>query len=250
MHKDMNRLHELQQIDTAIAELQRELRGLDDGTALRGRLGEAKAELERRQGALHDNSAVQSKKEAELEKADGKRKALMAKAYGGTIGNPKELETLEKEIASLGRTKDRIETELLELFDAVDGQSKAAREQEALVASLQSRLEQTVATHEAEQARLNGEIDRLNEERDGVAATVQAASLQTYDRLRERLANLAVAVTDGHICTACRMNIPIVRINHLIEGSDFEKCESCLRLLWIDREPDDTDADDSAGAAE
>jgi predicted nucleic acid-binding Zn-ribbon protein len=247
MHQDMDRLHELQEIDTAIGELQRELRGLDDGTALRTRLAEAETELAARKTVLHDNSAVQSKKEAELEKADEKRKALMAKAYGGTIANPKELETLEKEIASLGRTKDRIENELLELFDAVDAAGRAATDQQALTASLKTELDRTVATFEGERTRLTGEIAGLSQERAGVAETVQPASLQTYDRLRERLANLAVAVTDGHICTACRMNIPIVRIKHLIEGRDFERCESCLRLLWIECEPDDTDADDSAG---
>jgi len=250
MHRDMDRLHELQEIDTAIAELRRDLHGLDDGTALRGRLAEAEAELQSRQSTLHDGSALQGKREAELEKADDKRKALMAKAYGGTIANPKELETLEKEIASLGRTKDRIETELLDIFDTVDAASQAVQEQAALVAALKSDLAGTVATYESERARLERGIAELNEERVGVAATVGAASLQTYDRLRERLANLAVAVTDGHICTACRMNIPIVRIKHLIEGSDFEKCESCLRLLWIERDPDDTDADDTPRAAE
>ncbi|MBM3147618.1 MAG: hypothetical protein FJ000_06950, partial [Actinobacteria bacterium] len=206
--------------------------------------------LQTRQTTLHDGGAIQGKKEAELEKAEDKRKALMAKAYGGTIANPKELETLEKEIASLGRTKDRIETELLELFDIVDGASRAVQEHEGLVAGLKSELARTVETYESERARLNGEIEGLAGERAELAGAVGAASLQTYDRLRERLGNLAVAVTDGHICTACRMNIPIVRIKHLIEGSDFEKCESCLRLLWIERDPDDTDAEDSAGAAE
>ncbi len=250
MHKDMDRLHELQETDTAIAELQRELRGLDDGTRLRERAEAAEAELLRRRGELHDHGAVQSKKEAELEKAEEKRKALMAKAYGGTIANPKELETLEKEIASLGRTKDRIENELLELFDTVDSQTRAVKEQEALVASLRAELTRTVEVCEAERTRLNEAIRELTEERDGIVATVAPASLHTYDRLRERAGNLAVAVTDGHLCTACRVNIPIVRINRLLEGSDFEKCESCMRLLWIQREPDDTEADDSPSASE
>lgn len=249
MHKDMDRLHELQEIDTAIAELQGDLRRLDDGTALRERLAAAREELGRRHSVHHDNHAVYSKKEAELEKADEKRKALMCKAYGGTISNPKELETLEKEIASLGRTKDRLETELLALFDTVDRENQAVKEQEALVASLEGQLAETLATFERERERLSGEITNLQQQRAGVSGSVEPASLQTYERLRERPGNLGVAVIDGRMCTVCRVNLPIVQIARLRQGTDFEKCESCMRLLWIASEPN-TDADDSAGAAD
>jgi len=249
MHKDMDRLHELQEIDSAIGELQRELRGLDDGSGLRARLEGEREELARRRSAHHDNHTVQSKKEAELEKADEKRKALMSKAYGGTISNPKELETLEKEIASLGRTKDRLETELLALFDTVDRENQSVKEQEALVGSLERELAETVATFEGERERLNGEIAGLQQERAEVSGSVQPASLQTYERLRERAGHLAVSVIEGRVCTACRVNLPIVQIARLTQGTEFEKCESCMRLLWIASEPD-TDADDSASAAD
>jgi predicted nucleic acid-binding Zn-ribbon protein len=249
MHKDMNRLHELQQIDTAISELQADLRALDDGSALRERVAAAEQELERRRGSHHDNHAVQSKKEAELEKADGKRKALMAKAYGGTIANPKELETLEKEIAALGRTKDRLENELLELFDTVDAENQAVREQEKLIDQLKAELGRVVETYEAERTRLAGEVETLRQEREQVSASVAPESLETYERIRGRSGHLGVAVIQGRVCTACRVNLPIVQIARLIEGRDFERCESCMRLLWIEREPD-TDADDSTSAAE
>jgi len=249
MHRDMDRLHELQEIDTAIGELQGELRRLDDGSALRERLAGAREELERRRSVHQDNHAVQSKKEAELEKADEKRKALMGKAYGGTISNPKELETLEKEIASLGRTKDRLETELLALFDTVDRENRSVQEQDALVASLERELAETVATFERERERLNSEIASLQKERAEVSGSVQPSSLQTYERLRGRAGNLAVAVIDGRVCTACRVNLPIVQIARLTQGTEFEKCESCMRLLWIESEPD-TDADDSASPVE
>ncbi|MGQ9731386.1 MAG: hypothetical protein ACUVX8_08935, partial [Candidatus Zipacnadales bacterium] len=63
MHKDMPLLYELQQIDTAIAELEADLRSLDDGSALRERLAEAEAELERRQAAHHQDYATQGRKE-------------------------------------------------------------------------------------------------------------------------------------------------------------------------------------------
>jgi len=245
----MDRLHELQQIDTAIAELQAELRALDDGSALRERLAREEEELTQRRAAYRDDHAVQSKKEGELAKAEEKRQALWGKAYGGTIANPKELETLDREIESLGRTKDRLENELLELFDKVDAQNQAVKEQERTVETLKSELAETVQSFERERARLTGEIGALKAEREGVTALIAPQSVQVYERIRDRCANLGVAVIEGRMCTACRVNLPVVQIARLTIGSDFEKCESCARLLWIEREPD-TDADDSASPAD
>jgi predicted nucleic acid-binding Zn-ribbon protein len=249
MHKDMDQLHELQQIDSAIAELRADLRALDDGTALRQRIAAAEAELERLTAAHGDDHALQSKKEAELAKAEQKRKDLMAKAYGGTIANPKELETLEKEIESLGRTKDRLENELLPLFDRVDGQTRAVEEQRRAIASLQAALAATVQTHQAEHARITAQTDELRRERERVSGSVDPESLQTYERIRERSANVAVAAVQGRMCSACRVNLPVVQVTRLTRGHEFLKCESCMRLLWIESERD-TDTDDTPGSGE
>lgn len=244
MHKDMDRLHELQELDTAMAELQVDLRGLDDGSALRERVAAAEEELNRRRATYREHHAIQGRKEGELAKAEQKRKELMDKAYGGTISNPKELETLEKEIDALSRMKDRLETELLELFDQVDSDLRAVREQEAIVSSLKTELEQTTARFESERARIQQELARLRKEREQVSAQVDPSSLQLYQRIKERCGNLAVSVVRDRVCTACRVTLPIVLLDRLSTGSDFEKCESCTRLLWIESEPD-TEGDDS-----
>jgi predicted nucleic acid-binding Zn-ribbon protein len=233
MHKDMDGLWELQQIDSAIAELDADLQALDDGSQLREQLAEAEAELGRRQGLHSDDAAAQSKLEAELEKAETKRKQIMDKAYGGTISNPKELETLEQEIESLGRTKDRYENQLLELFDKVDREQESVDAQDGVVKGLRARLEETVATHASETERLSDEIARLRAERATAEAAVDASSLAKYERVRERAANMGVAAVEGGMCAGCRVTLPVVQVNALVRSAELQQCESCSRLLWI-----------------
>jgi len=233
MHKDMDALLELQQIDTAIAELEGDLAALDDGSALRAQLAEAEEELRRRHGTHNENYGTQQKKEADLEKTDQKLKKLMDKAYGGVVSNPKELETLEQEIAAVTRAKDRLENELLELFDVVDGQNRATEDQERLVADLRARLDATVRTYESERERLTGQIAGLREDRDKVQEPVDPASLRKYEHIRERCTNLAVVAIEDRMCSGCRVGLPIVQIRRVSEGSELEQCENCFRLLWI-----------------
>ncbi len=233
MHKDMNALHELQQLDSAIAELEADLAGLDDGSELRDRLAEAEAELDLKKGTHNENYAAQKKKEADLEKTDGKLKRVMDKAYGGVVANPKELETLEQEIEVLNRAKDRLENELLELYDVVDEQNRAAESQEALLARLGAQLQETVGTYETERERITQQIATLRDERAKVQESVEPESLQKYERIRERCGNLAVVAIEDKVCTGCRVSLPVVLIRRLSEGSALEQCENCLRLLWI-----------------
>jgi predicted nucleic acid-binding Zn-ribbon protein len=233
MHKDMDALRELQQTDAAIAELEADLAGLDDGSELRAQLAEAEEELTRRQGAHNENYGTQQKKEADLERTDAKRKGLMGKAYGGVIANPKELEILEQEIEVLTRAKDRLENDLLALFDVVDEHNRATASQEKLVADLQAQLEETVATFEAERQRLTEQIAALRDERACVEASVDPGNLRKYEHIRERCANLAVVAVEDKMCSGCRVGLPVVQIRRLSEGSGLEQCENCLRLLWI-----------------
>ncbi len=233
MHKDMNALRELQQIDSAIAELEADLAALDDGSELRAKLGEAEEELSRRQDTRDDQYGTQQKKEADLEKADQKLKQLMDKAYGGVVSNPKELETLEQEIAAMTRMKDRLENELLELFDVVDEQVQASRTQERLAADLRSQLDKTVGTYESERARLTEQIASLRGERAEIEGTVEPASLRKYEHIRERCGNLAVVSVEDNMCSGCRVGLAVVQIRRVLEGPELAQCENCRRLLWI-----------------
>jgi predicted nucleic acid-binding Zn-ribbon protein len=163
----------------------------------------------------------------------------MDKAYGGTVSSPRELETLEKEIESLSRTKDRIETELLDLFDQVDGEKQRADEQGRTVERLQRQLEETVITFERERERLTAEIEKLREEREAARAPLDAEVLRNYDYLRTRCGNVAVVAVENRTCSGCRIGLPIVQLNRLARNAELQQCENCLRLLWVPVEEDE-----------
>jgi len=235
----MNQLYELQQIDSAIAELEADLKALDDGSGLRVQLAAAEEEQARRKATYAGSLGEQKKREADLTKAEQKRKQLMDKAYGGTIANPKELETLGKEIESLSRMKDRIETELLELFDQVDEEKRLAEEREKVVGELRTRLSDTVATYESERARLTDEVAKLRVERGAAQEPLADEILRKYEYLRGRCAHVAVVAVQDGTCTGCRIGLPLVQVNRLARNPELQQCEHCLRLLWMAIEEDE-----------
>jgi hypothetical protein len=56
--------------------------------------------------------------------------------------------------------------------------------------------------------------------------------LAHYDRLVVR-GKKGVALVRNQVCTGCHMRLPIGTINTLMQGKDFQLCDSCGRYLSL-----------------
>src|SRR5256884_6882976 len=117
----IRKLYELQLVDTQIARLEAALAALDDGTAMRAQVEQARsaeetarAELQARQSRLRDL-------ELELQSTVGKATKVEQDLYSGRISNPKELRAMQEDVEALGRQRQRIEDEM---FTLVEGEER------------------------------------------------------------------------------------------------------------------------------
>jgi len=233
LQEALERLFQLQQVDTALAEAQKALRELDDGTHAAQELATAEEELAARQKALAEQETTLRHKELELKSTEQKLAANRERAYGGKVSNPRELQGMEMEIEALGRTKGDLEEEILILYDDIEVQGAAVGEQEQLVARLRQEHQRIQETFEQSSRELAEEIQRLQAERDELAAGVDSSLLARYDRIRERHGNLAiVAVADG-VCTGCNTSVPSTTMNSLKTTGGEQTCDNCRRLLYL-----------------
>jgi hypothetical protein len=183
------------------------------------------------------DEATARDRELELKSAEDKQKQFKKRAYGGQVTNQRELQGLEMEIAALGRTKDRLDTVILELYEAMERKAAAVKEQEDLLARLRAELEQVRSTYQAERQRLEGELARLQGEREGLASQIQPRLLKRYDDIRARAGNLGiVALADG-VCTGCNVAMPRLILERIKKLGGEEFCESCKRYLYLPGEP-------------
>src|SRR5258705_12171616 len=56
--------------------------------------------------------------------------------------------------------------------------------------------------------------------------------LAHYDRLTER-GKKGVAIVRNQVCGGCHMLLPIGTINTMMQGHDFQLCDSCGRYLYL-----------------
>jgi uncharacterized protein len=232
MQEQMKQLYELQQADSGIAQHRIWIAGLDDGGKSGRSLERANQELATLRQRLHELEAANRQKELELKSADGERKEKMGKAYGGTIGDAKELSALERKIEELNRKRDKLEDDILKLMDEIEATQADVARQEKIVAQGQAIHDKIVGDYNEGRAKLEGEIKQLAAKRAEIAPNIEPAMLQEYESMRAKLDGVAVAGIEGNMCTACRTVLPQSALTTLKMGKVVVKCQNCRRMLY------------------
>jgi predicted nucleic acid-binding Zn-ribbon protein len=183
-------------------------------------------ELARSQQRLEDEIASLSERANQAEK----------QLYSGAITNPRELQALQDDVASIRRRVGQLEDdelEIMELVEPVDAErSQLAGERDRLDAE-GARLRAALAEAEAE---LEAQLAAVKAEREAATTEVPTDLWPEYDRLRARLAGVAIARLVGSTCQGCHLALPAVEVDRIrkLPLDDAVHCEECGRLLVRD----------------
>jgi uncharacterized protein len=207
-----------------------ELAKLDDaGAALDRQLTEVQRrrdELGRSQQRLEDEIASLTERANQAEK----------QLYSGAVSNPRELQALQDDVASIRRRIGQIEDdelEIMELIEPVDAErSELSGQRDQLDADAQ-RLRAELAEAESE---LDVQLGDVRAEREVAAKAVPDELWAEYDELRSRLGGVAIARLAGTTCQGCHLGLSAVEVDRIRKLSLDEAvhCEECGRLLVRD----------------
>jgi len=175
------------------------------------------------QSLEHDNQAIGEK----ISQAE-------ARLYSGQVTNPKELQDLEKDLASLRRRRQAIEEQQLEAL------IKSETAEGRLVAT-QTELQRTETEsaktngHLAEEhATLKARVARLESEREATAAPIPPEDQEMYQRLRQSKNGRAVSQLEDGICSTCGVAPSSSRTQVARQGNELVLCSNCGRILYAE----------------
>lgn len=203
----------LAKIEDDTGDVDRKLAGVDE------RLGA----LSRSQQRLEDEIASLREKASNVDK----------QLYSGTVSNPRELQAMQEEIASLHRRVDELEDDQLEVMEATE---PVEAEHSALAAD-RDRLDAQAGQHRAElaeaEAAIEQELAQVRGERASAAAEVPDELWPEYERLRAALGGVAIARLAGSTCQGCHLQLSAVEVDRIkkLPADEPVHCEECGRLL-------------------
>lgn len=230
----MDRILELQELDSAIDRLEHRRAQLEEGgelAAVRSAMELAESRLGEIRLALDQLGVEQRRFENEIDTMDQKAAADRKRLYDGSIANTKELDALQHEIANIGERKTRTEDELLERMERREELEARAVEADTEVAGARARVEEVGGDAVRELDEIAATLTEKRAARDALAPEIDEELLELYgDQRRQKRGIGAAALVDG-VCQACHEKLSALELDRLKHTEGVKRCEYCRRIV-------------------
>ena len=229
---NLRQLYDVQELDgqvgrdqTALASV--EARLADDSALVTARAKVSEGEEKARQ--LRKEHASQSQEVQELRE---KALALEQRLYGGSIRNPKELESLHTEMQYARTHADEEEEKLLTIMLSLDEAEAGGTADRADLEQTEKTRTDTCAALTKEQSALTERLQALSANRRHLAAGIPPTLLAQYEQVRKVHQGLALAKVERGMCMGCRLTLPASELQRVRTSQEPVTCSSCGRILY------------------
>jgi uncharacterized protein len=232
-------LLELQTHDSAIDRLNHQ-RGSLPEHALVERLGTNLAAIDQlvaeRQGDLATVSREQTRLEDEVEMVRSKAESEEARAISGRVTSPKELTSIQEEVASLQRRQAALEDDLLERMERHETLDAELAELSSRRERLTAEQAEVAKARDAALADIDRELEVQRSARKLLQPKVSEELLKLYEQIRARQGGIGAGALVGNTCQGCRTSLSRVDVNALraLPPERIKRCEHCRRILVVE----------------
>lgn len=233
MSEQIDALKQLQALDGEIYALRKqqeqkplELQTIEAETALQ------EARTKEVEARLRTFQVGQKEKEVELQTHEANIKKLQSQLF--QLKTNKEYSAMQREIESIKADNSVLEETILKLFDTIEAASKERQQEQAKLAEQQKRLQVERTRIDRELAEIATRVAELEKQREAIAPSVHADTLDFYDRILEMRDGLALVPLMANACGGCNRRLPPQVINEVFLKAKIVTCESCNRILYFD----------------
>ncbi|GAA2105166.1 zinc ribbon domain-containing protein [Actinomadura alba] len=230
------RLLDLQELDTALARLQRRRRTLPelaDIERVESRLGEMRDAMVAAETEISDLEREQKKAEQDVDQVRQRAERDQKRLDSGQVSSARDLSNLQSEITSLQRRQSDLEEVVLEIMErreAADGRVAALRTERS---AAERELAELGDRRTASEREIDEEAGATSIARTAVAKDVPADLLALYEKLRDQFDGVGAAALHRGQCQGCHLALNTVDLNRIRAAAADEviRCEECRRVL-------------------
>ena len=229
------RLLELADLDAELARIDHRRRGLPEVAEV-DRIDARDAELRdaivAAETSEKDLAREQAKAEADVDQVRARTARDRERLDAGQVSSPRDLESLQSEIASLLRRQSELEDVVLDVMERREAAQNSRDALTAERAELAARRETAAARRDEALGELGEQAEKAADRRAGIAAQEPEDLLVLYERMRAQHGVGAAALRGGR-CEGCHLTLNTVDLNRIRAAADDEvlRCEECRRIL-------------------
>jgi predicted nucleic acid-binding Zn-ribbon protein len=232
MHPDLQRLIELQRLDSAAHLAERRIAGeAERQRALDAQLEAAREQVAAATKRLAENQNARRTIEKDVAVHQGRlskfRDQLMA------VKTNIEYQAMQKEIEYAQTEVKKLEDQVLERMVEADDLASAVKRTEAALAAEQKTVDADRKALVADVAEQKTALERLTSERVAVVSSLDPKVLTLFDLVSRRRNGVAVAEAKDGICTICHVRLRPQVFNTVLRNDEILQCDHCNRILFF-----------------
>ncbi len=231
MHPDIQKLMELQQVDSRMAALRAEIAALPKQVAqIEAKLAGSRAQVEAAQAAIKADESARRKNESDIK--DQQEKISKYRDQSLSVKTNQEYKALLHEIEHAEKEIARLEDKVLEIMVAADTRKETIKQAEATLKADTAETEK-----EKEHARQQTALDEkalaeLAEQRKQLRVGIGEDTLWQYDRVHKLRGSALAPVHDSQMCGVCRVILRPQAYQDVMKGEEILVCDSCHRIMY------------------
>ncbi|OGO09521.1 MAG: hypothetical protein A2Y61_03865 [Chloroflexi bacterium RBG_13_60_13] len=226
------RLHDLQQLDLDLARTTEALSRVDHQLNHNETLEKARADLEAARAGLAGLRDKQKNGEWAIDDIQAKLKPIQQRLYAGSVKNPKELVSMQQQASQLKGQITEEEDRVIEIMSQIEALQDDIALKTARVESIETEWKQTQQGLLSEKGELSEDLDDMGKRRAEILASIDAAHVETYEKIRVRKQGVAVAKIEQGRCQGCRIAVPLSEQTQARAG-ELVHCGNCGRVLCL-----------------
>jgi len=182
---------------------------------------------------VDDLTAEQEKVDADVEQVKARRTRDRDRMDQGLITNPKDLERMTHELASLERRISTLEDEELEVMARLEDAQRDLDTVRAELAEVDEKLGGLTASRDEKAAALDAQLVDVEAQRGPSVEGLPADLLALYDKLRASKNGVGAAELRQRRCTGCQLGIDNAELAVIrsTPADTVVRCEECSRIL-------------------
>jgi predicted nucleic acid-binding Zn-ribbon protein len=230
--EQINRLVELQQLETDLKKHKSRLEKLPDKRAgLDAELKNAEEALNRYENLLKDYGREYRACESETE--NNRLKIKKSEEKLGAVKNNKEYQSSLKEISELKTKNSEIEDKMLEYLDRIEKTELEIKSGKEVYDKVSRNINIKKNALKKQGEVYEQKLSALYAERDKKRESIHTDLIEKFFSVQKKQADgVAVAPAENSTCRGCNMNIPPQMYNDLQRCDSLTVCPFCDRILY------------------
>jgi len=189
------------------------------------------ADLEKARKTLQDAKVQLKKNEHSLQAQQAKIDDHKVKL--NQVKKNEEYKALQNQIAHEQLAIGKIEDEILQGYEMIEGQSAALAKLEADVKSFAQEVSNLEAEIEAQVSSSKVQLEAVEQAIRQAETLIPGEERERYRRIVRQFGADALAACEDATCQGCFTSVTPQMLNELINGEHLTFCKSCGRLLYL-----------------